>query len=673
MMENRGFSLPNMLKERARKLAGQGFSVIPVLGNALPEQPKKPAIMWREYQQRIATPAEIDGIFRGEFTAIGIVCGRVSRLVVIDFDDLVGYRSFCGRFPEIAETYCVKTRRGFHLYYLTDQKVPSHQFDGGDIKGEKSYVLAPPSEIGGLRYETVREMSPLELSGGEMNEILNFLQSTTGSRHVVAMMPRGNQLIDLSALYKRLARQIGRNNALYRCASIARDQGMMQADADVELNHLHVLQVGKDGERRESAAVRWLEAKRTIASAFARGHGRSMYGLGVPNSVREFLLREQGKTVLARLLDAFGMEGWRADDWFALKEGIALGEKYGLNRKSVLEALNGEASVYDGGHIIRRRYVEYLDNRGLNSRGRGRPCQIAYQVPSPGELVSMFGARWTPSDPLVANDLKSAHNYRLALHREYIRRLQPEVPMSWLARRIGVNVRTIQRYNQELGIGVVETVGSLDLVRRLLYCLPKKRVKDGKNVTKGFWLQLEDGRRFPAWRHVGSWLLKNVEGKLKLCVRLPSQYLLASAVAVAKVVPLSAGEVVRVLGRRGVGVAEFGVGSAVRNLVDLVRTYGVKGGMRVPLQFDNVVRHIANDKVAESIRAYVYALGPDGKRIARPARRGVAYRMLSEFGEGNVFLAVMERASDTLLALTRHWLRLGQPEKAMDFLMRALE
>ena len=253
-------------------------------------------------------------------------------------------------------------------------------------------------------------------------------------------------------------------------------------------------------------------------------------------------------------LIAFRLEGWRAHVWFAMKEAIALGEKYGLNRKSVLEALNGEASVFDGGHIIRRRYVEYLDNRGLKSRGRGRPCLIAYQVPSPGELVAMFGVRWSPSDPLVADDLKSAHKYRLALHREYIRRLQPEVPMSWLARRVGVNVRTIQRYNRELGIVAVETVGALDLLRRLLYCLPRKRVMDGMNVTKGFWLQSEDGRRFPAWRHIGSWLLKNVESKLKLCVRLPSQYLLGSGSAVVKVVPVSAGEFVRVVGADVVSV-----------------------------------------------------------------------------------------------------------------------
>ena len=85
---------------------------------------------------------------------------------------------------------------------------------------------------------------------------------------------------------------------------------------------------------------------------------------------------------------------------------------------------------------------------------------------------------------------------------------------------------------------------------------------------------------------------------------------------------MSAGEVVRVLSRRGVGVADVGVGGAVRKLVDLVKAHVVRGGVRVPLEFDNVVKHIANDKVAESIRAYVYAVGSDGKRIVRPAKRG---------------------------------------------------
>ena len=39
---------------------------------------------------------------------------------------------------------------------------------------------------------------------------------------------------------------------------------------------------------------------------------------------------------------------------------------------------------------------------------------------------------------------------------------------------------------------------------------------------------------------------------------------------------------------------------------------------------------IAEDKVAETIKGYVYAIDDAGVEVRRPARRGVAYRMLKE-------------------------------------------
>ena len=149
-------SLQKQLMERAKMLAEAGYSVIPVHGNNAPAEPKRPAVSWRNYQHRIATEAEIERSFKDKVTALGIVCGRVSKLLVIDFDDALRYQRFCRHLPHYADTYTVKTKRGFHLYYRTRQKVPSHQFDGGDIKGERSYVVAPPSEIGTHVYRCVR-------------------------------------------------------------------------------------------------------------------------------------------------------------------------------------------------------------------------------------------------------------------------------------------------------------------------------------------------------------------------------------------------------------------------------------------------------------------------------------------------------------------------------------
>ena len=240
--------------------------------------------------------------------------------------------------------------------------------------------------------------------------------------------------------------------------------------------------------------------------------------------MREFLLRAQGSTVLIRLLEVFRLAKWRENDWFKLGDAMRVAAGFGLNRKSVLEALGGEASVYDGQYIIRRRYVEYLVNRGLKSRTRGRPVQVLYQAPTIAGLMRRLGVAWSPSDSIGAEDIRTAHGYRLALHREYVGRLSPEVSKSWLAKRIGVNARTIARYNLELNLCVVEKVGSCRLSRESLVSLPKRRRQDVKNSTNGYWLELGDGRRFPAWRHVGSWLLRSDCGDVRICMRRVSKY-----------------------------------------------------------------------------------------------------------------------------------------------------
>lgn len=668
------FSLRKKLIKRAKQLAIAGYSVIPVHGDSLPEQPKKPAIKWRKFQKRIASPAEIESVFPDGASALGIVCGRVSRLLVVDFDDHLRYHKFCRRFPQHVATYTVKTNRGFHLYFRTDQKVPSHQFEGGDIKGERSYVIAPPSQIGAFQYREAKDISPLELSREELYEVLNYLQSGPAGARAATLRDGMPGRTDLAHLYRRLAKQLGRNNALYRCASVARDEGLGETDVVALLGQVHVREKPRDGKHVETPESRLSEALRTIASAFKKGCGSFVSGLGIPNSLREFLLQKQRSTVLIRLLEVFRLSKWRDGQWFSLGEAISAAAQFGLNRKSVLEALGGEASVYDGRYIIRRRYVEYLDNGGLKSRRRGRPPKIMYQAPAIAALVRQLGLTWTPSDKVSAEDIKSAHSYRLALHREYLKRLSPEVPISWLAKRIAVSARTIARYNRELGVSVVEKVGACPLTRGVLDSLPKRRRRDVKNATNGYWLELGDGRRFPAWRHVGSWLLKAGSGNVKICMRRPSRYALSGEESRVEYEEMNLASFVSARAFRDAASADGRLDSAINALVDFVK--GRERGARVqrlPLFFESVARQIAPDKVAETIRGYLFAYDRDGRRLERPVKRGIAYRMLKQFGEGNVYLASFEGPGDFLYAFAKRALRLGEAPRALELLMRAAE
>lgn len=43
------------------------------------------------------------------YSAFGVVCGTVSRLIVIDFDDAAAAEEFKRRFPELINTYTVRS------------------------------------------------------------------------------------------------------------------------------------------------------------------------------------------------------------------------------------------------------------------------------------------------------------------------------------------------------------------------------------------------------------------------------------------------------------------------------------------------------------------------------------------------------------------------------------
>ncbi len=643
------------LLRRAHNLAKSGYSVIPVHGDNAPDEPKKPAIKWRQYQKRIASAAEIAAAFDDRFTALGIVCGRVSRLLVIDFDDYRRYRRFCMHLPQYADTYSVKTRRGCHLYFRSDELVPSHQFDGGDIKGERSYVLAPPSRIGGFAYRAMSDLPAIELQRDDIDKLLNYFHVNAAVHVLPGRIIREPSDIDFARVYERLAGQIGRNNALYRAASIAREHGMSLHDVESRLAPLHIKQPAKGAHRREKPVERLLEAQRSIASAYRGGTFGHAGRPGVPNSVRERLLTAQASSIMPRLLDALYLAGWKEGAGFTMTEAVGIARRVGLSRKSVLQALTGDHSIFNGRHIISRRYVEYLDNRGLNAKKRGRPVQLVFQVPSVGRMLAVLGVAWTPSDGLRESDLRTAKSYRQALHRGYIQRLNPQLPMRNLAERIGASARTIRRYNHDLQVQVTACIGRLQIARRTLSYLPRRTRAVERKSTAGYWIETADGARYPAWQHIGAKLLKEAGEAIWLCIRRPSRYSLGDEAAPAVAyTSISAQEFLQLRAWRGEAVEKrslreraAGVLRRVKESVAAIRY------QKLRLFFDTVTERIAEDKVAETINGYLYALNEQGQQVRRPARRGIAYRMLKEFGEGNVFLALQEAADVALNSLAR--------------------
>lgn len=130
---------------------------------------KSPLVSWKEYQKRLPTEEEINNWFNLNPDAnIGIVTGKVSNLVVFDFDSehALEYAQETGGLPE--STAVVQTGKGFHFYMRhPDFDVASHVNTdlGLDIRAEGGYVVAHPSIHGSGRvYEWLEGASVSNVS-----------------------------------------------------------------------------------------------------------------------------------------------------------------------------------------------------------------------------------------------------------------------------------------------------------------------------------------------------------------------------------------------------------------------------------------------------------------------------------------------------------------------------
>jgi len=132
----------------ALDLHAQGFALLPLDGK-VPHAGALVAVYsspeWTHLRERRASPPEIAAWFEHDPAAgVGIIVR--AGLVVVDVD-LPG--AFGEQHPA---TPCVRTARGWHLYFAGD--VPGvHRRPWGEVRGTGSYVVAPPSvHESGHRY-----------------------------------------------------------------------------------------------------------------------------------------------------------------------------------------------------------------------------------------------------------------------------------------------------------------------------------------------------------------------------------------------------------------------------------------------------------------------------------------------------------------------------------------
>jgi hypothetical protein len=147
--------------------AARGWSVIPMLPRG-----KRPLVVWREFQQRAATPGEIEQWFkRWPDANVGIVTGAVSAIVVVDVDlqhggpaSVAAAEAVRGPLPATVEA--ATGGGGRHLYYAHPGTTVANRVavrPGIDVRGDGGCVVAPPSvHPSGRRYAWAAGRGPHE-------------------------------------------------------------------------------------------------------------------------------------------------------------------------------------------------------------------------------------------------------------------------------------------------------------------------------------------------------------------------------------------------------------------------------------------------------------------------------------------------------------------------------
>lgn len=174
------------MQEVARNYLRQGLNVIPVIS-----EQKKPAVSWMEFNDRQANPIEIQSWFAGKQTNIGIVTGKISKIVVIDIDKPELFDTFIKRYP----THRIQRTAsgGYHLLYAYEGEdignSVSRLASGIDVRGNHGYIVTYPSTIrlangtlGAYHWQEEGVIAPLpiELHDTIVNELRKQKPDTTG-------------------------------------------------------------------------------------------------------------------------------------------------------------------------------------------------------------------------------------------------------------------------------------------------------------------------------------------------------------------------------------------------------------------------------------------------------------------------------------------------------------
>jgi hypothetical protein len=502
--------------------------------------PKTPALPhWKAYQQRRPMDFEIAHWFeKQQYRALGIVLGCVSSLVVIDVDVPAREDEFAAWFPELLDTFTVRSgNRGLPHYYFQIPRsltVSGRNHRGVELRGEGQYVVAPGTCIADKTWKVVNGTTPRILTEDDLSRLALFLCSTPAEILLNRSESRSRAISGSAGIsppvsdtllitgggvrrrYERLAPRYGRNNALFHLACYARDRGWPQSRVASVLGTAHVLQPGPASHVPETSSQREREAARTIASAYSRPPRQlspeRSDSQQLPNTIREKLLQLDLDRV-AQVLDGLLMAGFEMGCRFTAAQAHAALSDFGVGRNAVFAVLK---TVLDDGQPIFEISVPSspLDppsppaNAAGRSAGETKQClfgRVANPVKKPGrppktyvmpsieELARLLNVDIGAAggDTLTVEDLRSPAAYRAALHNALIRRSPGRYSRDWLSRRLGVSADSCRRYERRGRIQVIPTFQRWALNWGDL----EKKLPD--ETVPGCFIEDENGRRYP--------------------------------------------------------------------------------------------------------------------------------------------------------------------------------
>lgn len=201
-----------------------GYQILPLWPNA-----KNPRIGedWPEFEIKAG---EIRRWFQAK-NNLGVITGKRSNLVVLDFDEKEAGRAFYAEHREMLKTI-VETRNGVHFWFQhTGENVGNGKHKYGDIRGDGGQVVAPVSEVKDWTYHFV-EGHPLvrasELPMFDWNLVEVVEQKFKVTREVIR---------HVDAYLAKIESVQGKHGScgLMRACYVCRDAGLNEAETMIRL------------------------------------------------------------------------------------------------------------------------------------------------------------------------------------------------------------------------------------------------------------------------------------------------------------------------------------------------------------------------------------------------------------------------------------------------------